>query len=200
MAIGTVYTAPAIRLNEKLRIEDIPVEARKAFVGGSAVNVALERNLELYKFTSGSLVWKGKISPWWSPVLPYEMDPGLESRLGLARHLGVHPSDLTRVMAAVSEEFNQLQFILKVRLNYLVHGLWGQCAMMPRQGGAIAKGREIPADQKGAGIRVPGGIPGTRGTNIYQIRTQNLPGTAWQFYIPNLTTNYVVEISRLPAQ
>lgn len=189
MPIGKVYSAPEIVLNEKLELKDLPPEHRVAFYG-QVRSVKIPANTELYKFTSGSMRGAKGISPWWSPIHSYELDPGLEARLNLARHLGVHPSDLVRSLAAVSEEFNQLQFILRARLKRAVYGLWGQCATMPRQGAEIRPGREIPADQKGTGI------PAGNGRTI-NIRTQNLPGKAWQFYIPNLTEQHIEQISKI---
>lgn len=188
MPIGKVYSPPQVLLlNEKLELKDLLPQHRAAFYG-LVRNVKLEWHTEIYKFTSGGL--KGlnnRISPWWNPVLPYEFDPGLEARLNLARRLGVHPSDLTRSFAAVSEEFNQLQFILRARLKRAVHALWGQCASMPRQGGPIAAGNEIPPEQQGRGIAAGGG-------RTIHIRSQMLPGKAWQFYIPNLTDDQIEQI------
>ena len=192
MAFGKVYVGPSILLNEKLQLADLPRDHASAFYG-KVQNVKLKPGFELYKFTSFNMKNRaGVITPWWSPVATYEIDPGLQARLGLAKHLGVHPSDLTRSFAAVSEDWNTLDSILIVRLTKWVHALWGQVAAQPRQQGDFRAGSETPKVQQGKGIDVGDG-------RVLNIRTMNLPGKAWQFYIPNLTDSHVVQVSKRPV-
>src|SRR5215218_2059596 len=153
MAFGKVYVAPGMFLNEALKLSDLPRDHASAFYG-NVLNVRLKPGVELYKFTSGDMKHPatGAITPWWSPVQPYEIDLGLQSRLDLAKRLHVHASDLTRSFAAVSEDWNRLESILVVRLTKFVHALWGQVAAQPRQQGDFRKGKETPGEQQGAGI------------------------------------------------
>jgi hypothetical protein len=191
MAFGKAYVAPRIFLNERLKLADLPPEHASAFYG-KVRNVQLKSGMQLYKFTSyGMKNPAGVITPWWSPVLPFELDPGLQARLDLAAHLHVHASDLTRSFAAVSEDWNTLESILVVRLQRFVHALWGQVAAQPRQQADFRKGKETPKIQRGAGIAV--------GDWVLNIRTHNLPGKAWQFYLPNLTDDSVAQVSMIPV-
>jgi hypothetical protein len=189
MSFGKAYVAPKMFLNEQLKLSDLPPEHSSAFYG-KVRNVRLNPGFQLYKFTSYDMKNPaGVITPWWSPVPPYEIDPGLQSRLDLANRLHVHASDLSRSFAAVSEDWNKLESILVVRLEKFVHGLWGPVAAQPRQQADFRKGKETPKEQQGAGIQLGDG-------RVLHIRTHNLPGKAWQFYIPNLTDDHVVQVSK----
>lgn len=191
MPIGRVYQAPTMYLNQNLQVGDLPVRTREAFVG-TVRNVRLSRGFELYKFTNITYPMKdgvGRITAWWSPVQPYELDTGLQMRLQLAKRLGVHPAELTRVVAAVSEDWNFLSFILRAQLRKEVHALWGQCASQPRIDDR-SRPRLVRDDQRGEAIRTGQG-------EALHLTTSSVPGRAWQLYIPNLTDEHIVQSAPL---
>jgi hypothetical protein len=169
MAIGKIYQPPEMELNFSTDWDLMPQDVKVAF-RGKRKRVKLESGFMLYKFTGFDLAdQQGKITEWWSPVHSYDMAPGLAARIDLARTFGVSPAELTRVVAAVREDWNPLTHLLRARLLMPVWCLWGQCATQPRR---------TPAK----------GIP--------MARPANLPGYAWQFYIPRLTYVHIVRVSR----
>jgi hypothetical protein len=174
MAIGKIYQPPEMELNFNTDWEMMPAEVKLAF-RGKPKRVRLESGFMLYKFTEYGLSWRQgdiiKISEWWSPVNSYDnnKDPGLQARLSLAKHLGVSPAALTRVVAAVRIDWNSLTYLQTSKLLKPVWGLWGQCAMQPR--------RTPPKGIKNEDVL-------------------HFPGFSWQFYIPKLTLSHIIEIKR----
>lgn len=177
--------APLTELNFDLVWHQMPPHVKEAFVGAPQ-KVKLMPGFTLYKFTEYYIANRqGRITEWWSPVQAYGNDPGLAARINLARHLGASPAELTRVVAAVKENWNALTHVLQARLVKPVYGFWGQCApQVRRDGGQQARpGSVAPAAQIGGKV----------------VRTKRLPGQAWQFYIPNLTSAHILEVSREPV-
>jgi hypothetical protein len=176
MAIGKIYNPREEDLNYNTDLYLVSPNVKKAFIG-KPKRIRLESGFDLYKFTEFGFIFNNKITEWWSPLYPYEMDPGLSARLDLARHLGSSPADLVRVNAAVRENWNALTYILKARLKKPVYCWWGQCAKQPRKSLCIPPrgGIDIPRERQ----------------DMPLVRTDNLPGYAWQFYIPRLTLNHI---------
>jgi hypothetical protein len=163
MPIGRVYQAPPIQpLNAGLDWNQLGPDHRDAF-RGVGQKVKLEARFRLYKFTAWDITNRaGKVTEWWSPLEPYQWDPGLRARLNLAEHLGGDAADLTRVMCAVRTNWNALTHVLTATLLKPVYGFWGQVGWQPRDG-----------DEKVGNVRILD-------------RAGGLPGFASQFYIPNL--------------
>ena len=117
-------------LNEDLRFGDVDdADVRRAFVGGDAVHTKLAIGHQLYKFTEHSLVYRGKVTPWWSSVLPINSsDTGLAVLLERAKRLGVNPNYFSRVRNAVTEEWNSMDRLLRVTLRVPVYGFVGPTA------------------------------------------------------------------------
>jgi hypothetical protein len=176
MPIGKIPTSLA-ELNHNIVWNQMSADAKGAFIG-TPEKVKLPAGFKLYKFTEFFITNRaGKFTEWWSPVEPYGIDAGLTQRLALAHLLRVNAADLTRVVAAVKENWNALTYILQAEITEPVYGFWGQCSVQRRLDPA-------------ANAR-PGTIAGPR--------TANLPGYAWQFYIPNLTAKHIREVSRIPV-
>jgi len=172
MSIGKITSLPELNFNIVWNMVDF--DSRKAFIG-TPQKVKLPAGFELYKLTEFYLANRsGKITEWWSPVNSFGIDPRLQEKIKLARHLGVPLSELVRVMSAVKENWNALSYLLRAKLLLSVYGFWGQCSMMNR----------LDHNQHSR----PGITPSTR--------TINLPGYAWQLYIPNLTTMHIVQVCR----
>ncbi|WP_137939602.1 hypothetical protein [Chitinivorax sp. B] len=184
MAIGKI--SPTLtELNYDMVWNKMSNDVKGAFIG-TPQKVKLPAGFRLYKFTEFYIANRqGKVTEWWSPVNPYDMDPGLAARISLAKHLGANPSDLTRVMAAVKENWNALTFVLQAELQKPVYAFWGQCAMQRR---------------RDANSQTRAGIPPAQArTDMPMVKTINLPGYAWQFYCPALTPAHIREISRNPV-
>ncbi|HLN56823.1 MAG TPA: hypothetical protein VK207_12555 [Bacteroidales bacterium] len=183
MSIGKI-PSQITELNFNIVWAQVDRNSRSAFIG-IPKKVKLPVNFMLYKFTDRP-VTGDRISAWWSPVTPYDSDPGLLSILNLARHLGASPADLTRVMAAVKENWNALTHLLEARLLMPVYGFWGQCSMQKRidEGESAKPGIPRPAPRMDLSFRPTG----------------NLPGYSWQLYIPNLTHRHIKQTSFRPVE
>jgi hypothetical protein len=183
MTIGKI-SPPPTELNFNVVWNQLPQNVKQAFIGVPQ-KVKLRPRFMLYRFTEFFIANReGKITEWWSPVHPYGIDPGLSARIHLAKHLGASPADLARVVAAVKENWNALTHVLQAQLLMAVYGFWGQCA---------TQSRRDQGQQARAGIAAPP----ARG-DMQVVRTTNLPGYARQFYIPNLTSAHIREVSPLP--
>jgi hypothetical protein len=173
--IGKVYQTTPI-LNQSLTWGDLDVSVRTAFIGVGR-KLWLAPGFCLYKTTEFDLMKPNNTATeWWSPVDPFQQDPGLDSRRSLARRLGAPLGDLLRAQAAVREDWNALTYLLTARLTQRVWGWYGQCSMQPRLS--------------------PNAQPRNGTPQGKLFRTANLPGYGWQFYIPNMTAKHVVRIAR----
>ncbi|CAN7529956.1 hypothetical protein LJR030_005417 [Rhizobium sp. LjRoot30] len=196
-----LYNAPSVAKdgirNANTEFENLPQFVKDAFLTGMknfgvydnapikvpVQKVRLPKGFELYKFTEYWLKnQKGEITPWWSPLEDFGNDPGLEARKRLAKALGTTASELSGVYAAVREDWNAGTFILRAKLKRDVYAFFGQCAMQPRLSSPTAAYPVVTTR--------PGRVHG---------RTTNLPGFAWQLYIPTLTDADIGQVSRLQA-
>jgi hypothetical protein len=183
MPVGRI-AGTVVELNFNVVWNMVPDNVKGAFIGAPR-KVNLGAGFMLFKLTEFYIANRaGQITKWWSPVQPYESDLGLMARIHLAKHFGTSLADVTRVVAAVRENWNALTHVIQARLLKPVYGFWGQCSSQPRL-------------EAGAQARVLIPAPPARG-DMPAVRTSNLPGFAWQFYIPNLTSEHIEEVSRLP--
>jgi hypothetical protein len=188
-------------LNPTLRLADMPADVRAAFGDDDPKIVTLPPQFRLFKLTQYSLMNpkaqvpgpKGpefdinqKLSHWWSPVMPY-----LDDNLGaLGRYLEAKANNVTmqemvRFAAAVSLDWNDLDNYQEVVTLDHIQCFWGTHSPQ-RMLSDNPKGWQAAlnkADQRGA--YVPDTLGGI--------------DTAWQFWIPNLTIQYVEERATIPA-
>ena len=111
----------------------------QAYLGGKAEKKLLRAGLQLYKFnTKGrSLIFQGAASPWWFPVEPLgAYDVGLDNVLKFAATVGVSSTEYARLIAAVTEEWNAMDVIMKIELKTNVQGFFGQCTMQAKKTGS----------------------------------------------------------------
>lgn len=126
-------------LNEGMSWAEVGVTVSKAFIQGKAEKKLLASGLKLYKFNTRGreLIYEGRVSPWWFPVDPLgDFDVGLEGVLKFAAANGVRSTEYARLIAAVTEEWNQMDVIMQVKLKDNVYGFWGQCANQPKKLGS----------------------------------------------------------------
>lgn len=157
-------------LNDKLTWPNVHPENKEetkkvndAFFSGKAEKKMLSPGMQLYKLTSQgrSLIHNGKASPWWFSTENFGDAVGLTGVCGFAKHMKVSLTEYARIIAAVTEEWNAMDVIMKAKLKTPVYGFWGQCAQQSKK----------------------------KGSNL------NLPGHAYQFYIPGLTEEHIEQVS-----
>lgn len=157
-------------LNEKIAWPNVhpenTAETKKvndAFFGGKANKKLLSPGMQLYKLTTKgrSLIHNGNASPWWFATDNFEDAVGLSGVCGFAKQMKVSLTEYARIIAAVTEEWNAMDVIMKAKLKTPVYAFWGQCAQQSKKGGSKI----------------------------------NLPGHAYQFYIPGLTDEHIEQIS-----
>jgi hypothetical protein len=99
--------------------------------------VLLRGGTELYKLTQYSLVHKGRITPWWSlaDTTKVRLDDGrcivVEGRdaiLARSRGLATTEEGFVRSRSAVTQQWNSMSRVLRVRLNVDAYGWFGRCA------------------------------------------------------------------------
>jgi hypothetical protein len=179
-------------LNADLTRAKMKQHIRNAF-GNEPELVTLPPQFRLFKLTQHPLIDPGKdidqkLSHWWSPVEPY-----LEDKLGaLGRWKEAQLNEgtmreMVRFAAAVSLDWNDLTNYLEVVTLDHIQCFWGTHSPQP----AISDNPD-PAkcqhalevfDQRG--VYVPDTLGGI--------------DTAYQFWIPDLTIEYVEERATLPA-
>jgi hypothetical protein len=183
MPIGKLYQAPQISftpvLNAGLNWNQLEQSDRDAFKG-IGQKVKLRAGFRLYKFTSGDIESRSGVTPWWSPLGPFQWDSGLENRLRLAQQLGANPADLTRVVAAVRTNWNALTHILTAILRVDVYGFWGQIGWQPKFG-------DQTLEHMRSFDKVLEELTGRKPQRIL------LPGGGSQFFIPNLKRNEQIQ-------
>jgi len=167
-------------LNEDVAWGDLPDYVHQAFTRGNAVKVLLPAGFQLCKlsdFESLTRPGSGEVSPWWSPLQAYDYDPGWEQRKRLAAHFGVSIREMSRILVAVKENWNAMNFLLKSQTRVPIHAFFG---------GVAGQARLDPGSQS---RRLPGeGSSGSKG----------LVGSASQFYIPGLTIYHVAPLGTEP--
>ncbi len=157
-------------LNAEVGWNDMPDYVRLAFTRGTGEKVLLPAGFRMCKLSDfESLAPPGSTaaSPWWSPLEPYRHDAGWEQRKRLASHFGVSIRELSRILVAVKENWNAMNFLLKVELTAPAHAFFGGVAGQDRL-------------DTGQTSRRKGGEASSG--------SKRLVGSASQFYIPNLGT------------
>jgi hypothetical protein len=186
-------------LNETLTDNDMPENVRKAFGIVKKPAVILPPQFRLFKLTQYSLMnpnakaggefdIKQTLSHWWSPVAPYDEDKlGAIGRYKEAKANNVTLREMVRFAAAVSLDWNNLTNYLEVITRDQIKCFWGTHSpqpMLSETGKPQAWQDALNlADQRG--VYVPDTLGGI--------------DTAWQFWIPNLTIQYVEEQATIPA-
>lgn len=156
-------------LNKGLEWGQLAANVQNAFTNKKAEKVPLNEGFKLYKFTEWNVQRPdASLTEWWSTVDDYGVDPGLKAKINMAKTLRVDIRELVHVTSAVSANWNGLNYLVIATVQEPVFAFWGQCAQQARiEDGATAR------HAMGAGL------------------TKNVTGTAWQFFIPNLTTSYL---------
>jgi hypothetical protein len=113
-------------LNEGVSFDSLPADNRQAF-NGKGIPRLFPAGWQLYKFTKHPL--SSLMSPWWSSVEPLDTgDPGLKVSLERAARLAVTPQQLARVRSAVTQQWNSMDNLLRIKLTRPVYGFVGRCS------------------------------------------------------------------------
>ena len=93
--VGAIKTGPATHV-------------RDAFWCNTATREHLPAGMQLYKFSSFDrlnsniyLDGRQRVSPWWSPTLPFKDDIGIDGKKHMADSLGVSLREWARVTSVV---------------------------------------------------------------------------------------------------
>jgi hypothetical protein len=195
-------------LNATLTAADMPANVRAAFGDKDPQIVVLPPQFRLFKLTQHSLMNPSArvpgperpghagelfdinqtLSHWWSPVFPYREDKlGASGRYKEAQANKVTMREMVRFAAAVSLDWNDLDNYQEIVTLDDIKCCWGTHSPQPMlsetgnpNGWQAALNK---ADQRG--VYVPNTLGGI--------------DTAWQFWIPNLTIQYVEERATIPA-
>src|SRR5580658_8381809 len=169
--------APGSTLNAGLTWQQLGAADRDAF-NGVGDKVLLKAGMRLFKFTEGDITQPNSVNvtPWWSPMDAYQWEAGLRGRLSFAKQMGLSPTELTRVVAAVRTNWNGLTNVLTSILQKDVWGFWGRAGSQPK------KGDDTLEDMR-AFDQVIEKLTGQKP------QRPSFPGGAGQFFIPNLNRN-----------
>lgn len=144
-------------------------KVNQAFLNGKAEKVLLPGGMGLYKFnTAGrSLIFKGGVSPWWFPIERFgDFGNGLKDVLDFAKVNGVSSTEYQRLIAAVTEEWNEMNVIMKIELKTNVYGFWGQCTMQSKRTGS-------KVNLTGRAYQLY--IPGLTGDHVMEVSISSAP-------------------------
>ena len=164
--------------------------------------VSLPRGMELFKLTAGEgqANARGMVSPWWASVKPFREDKqGAIGRYQAAKQKGVDMSVMTRVMASVCIEWNDLDNYVQIKLADETMCFWGTHAPMPKWGAAEWTGNEWKGWQPGIHAFLARQALEKKVTNGAALPDTLDGGEAWQMYIPNLTDADIQRGPVLPA-
>lgn len=114
---------------------------------------------------------------WWSSYWPYEVDPGWEVRKNTAKCFGVSIRELGRVTSAITESWNNCDFLIVIKLKFPIVAAYGRYTKQLRYDGNPI--RKYSEEHHNGPIRAEG-----------KGHTRYLPGGGWQFYVPNLKPEY----------
>jgi hypothetical protein len=185
----------------------MPANVRTAFGAKDPELVLLPPQFRLFKLTQHSLMNPNAqvpgperpghagelfdinqtLSHWWSPVFPYRQDQlGAIGRYKEAQANNVSMREMVRFAAAVSLDWNDLDNYQEVVTLDQIKCFWGTHSPQPRLSGNAANGGQAALNLAAQrGVYVPDTLGGI--------------DTAWQFWIPNLTIQYVEERATIPA-
>ena len=156
---------------------------RAAFL--DARMVRLPAGTKLYKFNTDPTLYAdkktGNVTPWWSPYNAYDVDPGWQFKLSMARNLNVSIRELGRVTSAIPEKWNNLKYRVTITLKVDMFVAYGRFKQQARHEARTVGPEPIKhAPKSHIGSFQPEG----------QGKTANLPGGGRQFFIPNLKREY----------
>jgi hypothetical protein len=164
--------------------------------------VTLPKGMELFKLSGdhAQANASGRVSPWWASVRPFREDKlGVIGRYQAATAQGLDLSVMTRIMASVCIDWNDLDNYIQIKLTDDTRCFWGTHAPMPKwsapewtgnawkgwePGMAAFQARRDLERKIAAGAAVPAVLDG---------------GEAWQIYIPNLTDADIERGAIMPA-
>jgi len=180
-------------LNQNLNWENAEEWLRNTFKG-QGEHKLLDAGMKIYKFNDREDLFVrdgGKISEFWSPYEAYEWDGGLENRAAVGKAMGnATLKELSRIVVAVCENWNSLDYLVTARLKLPVYCLFGAVAPQVRyealgknrQGETVYQPNKRSSDERqgiGGGNKTIGG---------------KLVGSASQLVIPNLTIEHLENI------
>jgi len=151
-----------------------PRPVRDAFL--DARMVRLKAGTKLYKFNTWPSLQAdkvGNVTPWWSPYNAYDVDPGWQAKLSMAKNLNISIRELGRVTSAITDTWNSLQYCVTITLKVDMYVAYGRFKQQARHGEGASQIITFPAVQP-----------------EWQGKTANLPGGGRQFFIPNLKREY----------
>lgn len=161
--VGAIGTGPGTTVSD-------------AFAASGATKELLPAGTELYKFSSfqtlSSNIYKDnrqKVSPWWSPTLPFKSDIGIIQKKNMAKHFGVSLREWARVTSVLNEAWSSVAWIIYIRLEQPAYGFFGGFHSLERHAQNGARSQRAASEASGGTRNLPGG------------------GGSYQFYIPNLT-------------
>lgn len=196
-------------LNPHLTLANLGPNERAAFGEADPQIVTLEPQFRLYKLSQYGLMnpnarvpgpppaggfrpgelfnVEQRLSPWWSPVFPYLDDElGAIGRFLEAQTNGVVMREMVRFASAVSLDWNDLSNYLEVVTLGHIQCFWGTFApqRMFSPTASIQQQHNALNLAENRGVHVPDTLGGI---------------DAWQFYIPNLTIEWVEQRGCIPA-
>ncbi|HVZ90134.1 MAG TPA: hypothetical protein VG843_00670 [Rhizomicrobium sp.] len=177
-------------INENLTVADF-YKLDKSIKGAFDVKpapkvVRLDAGFELYKIT---VIPKNKtlqdddwVSPWWCPMKKYLDDTlGAIGRFYEAGENKISMSDMTRFMAAVRIDWNEMSDMLQIKLKTPAKGFWGKFAPQPLTSPLFG-----PDDADKPAVALLKKATADRALKSAKLPAQIGTLEAWQFYIPNL--------------
>jgi hypothetical protein len=182
-------------INQTLSMVDfgkIPAGHQSAFGVGTVRVVSLPRGFQMFKLTAGSAQAHAVygITPWWSPVRPFQEDyEGALGRYEQAKLNGIDMSAMVRYMSAVCIDWNDLDNYIQVELMDDCRAFWGTFAPQKKFDKAPKTLDEmINANLKEFTVSRGAELPPDLGVL-----------EAWQLYVPNLQEANIKRASLIPA-
>ncbi|WP_020481168.1 hypothetical protein [Methylomonas sp. MK1] len=173
----------------------IPQSHIDAFVKDTVRVETLPAGFKLFKLTKGEAKSDPKygITPWWSSVSPFKEDyEGAIGRFEQAKLNKIDMSAMSRYMAAVPIDWNELDNYIEISLKVTASGFWGTFAPQEKwhdkhkQNLAVemSRGRATPASR-------------TMGIKDAVLPDELGALEAWQFYIPGLQEEHISRENRV---
>ena len=166
----------------------VRVDDRKGFKYAPRV-VTLQGPFKLYKLTGDKAKQSDKygvVTPWWSPVDPYEEDgEGALGRFKQAYMNGIDMSSMVRYMSAVKVEWNTLaEYVeISIKRGEQVKCFWGEFAPMPLTSDLVKYKNDLDTFSATSS--------GAQGYSAAELPVDIGALSAWQFYVPKLTNDYI---------
>lgn len=169
-----------------------------AFKGTVRV-VTLPSGFRLFKLSAGEAkadpVWG--VTPWWSPVMPYEEDDeGAIGRYEQAKLNRIDMSSMVRYMSAVCVDWNDLDNYIEVQVKPGVQicCFWGLFAPQ-----ALYANEAKRSADKTATVSATSRASKAAGYQDAVLPEELGALEAWQFYIPGLKDEHIVRSTVLNA-